>query len=813
MNTPDPQENEGSENQEKLLADAIASYQDLRAREENVDIESFCRRYPDLQPELESQLAALVEMETLLEPSAQPAPAAQSGEPLPERLSGHKILGLVGSGGMGRVLLAMDEGLARKVAIKILNERYANNPVVRNRFMHEARAMARLSHPNVARIYNLGQPDETPHFVMEYVEGKDLIEAAQALTLQQKAELMAKIVWAVEFLHQHQIIHRDLKPGNILVGADLEPKLLDFGLAQQIDDLGNRLTRAGEVFGTPNYFSPEQAQAEPTLDARSEVFSLGTILYELLTGVVPFRADTMSEQIRRICESDPLLPRRLNSAIPGDLQDVCMKALEKKPSDRYGSAREMAEDLERFLAGEKVLASPTSYARLMSGKIDQHLRELKSWQQDNILSQYEFDAFRKLYDRLVEREDAWIMEVRRLSVSQVTLYLGAWVLIVGAALVLLFRYPNLAGTPKVILEAAVSALMAFIGIRCWKQGRLRIAIAYLLAFCFLLPTTLLIGMKEWGVFTQFTQGKESLEFFARFSPSGSENTPENAAYRGTTNAQVWWALLLSLPTYYGLRRFTKASVFSLVFAVMGALLCLVTLLRMGLLEWIDKDPGKPYFRLIPFAIVFFIVAYFIERLRCPQDSRYYYPIGVLFTFVAFSGVAAFHEPYAKWLDSMLPKTRGQLEYLFIMNAGIYLALQTLCENFGSAQMRWISKWFRFVIPGHVLTSLLLLGLAATERWDKSPAASDLRWEARFFEILLPTAACLFVFGSVPKQMKNFFVTGLLFLAIGIARLQQDLFHRQASWPVSLLITGILLMLIAANYTPIKLVVTRTLRRK
>jgi hypothetical protein len=161
----------------------------------------------------------------------------------------------------------------------------------------------------------------------------------------------------------------------------------------------------------------------------------------------------------------------------------------------------------------------------------------------------------------------------------------------------------------------------------------------------------------------------------------------------------------------------------------------------------------------------------------------------------------------------MPATRGQLEYLFIVNAGIYLALQSISERFGSAQMRWVAKSFRFVIPGHVLTSILLLGLAASDRWDKSIADASLRHEARFFEILLPVAACLFVFGSVPKQMKNVFATGLIFLAIGITRLQMDLFKERMSWPISLLITGVFLMVLAANYTPIKLAVTRWFRRK
>jgi len=401
--------------------------------------------------------------------------------------------------------------------------------------------------------------------------------------------------------------------------------------------------------------------------------------------------------------------------------------------------------------------------------------------------------------------------VRRLSLTQVTLYLGAWVLVVAAALVLLFRYPGLTGTPAVLVVGAATAPMACIGIRCWKAGQLRIAIAYLLAFCLLLPTLMLVAMKQWHILTEFSQGKESLELFARCPIF--EEAKEGASFQGTTNAQMWWSFLLSLPAYLWLRRFTRSSVFSLVLAVVGALLCVVTLLRMGMLDWLETDPGKVYFRLIPFAALFFILAAWIEHLRCTADSRYFYPIAVIFTFTALSGVAGFHKPYADWLKTVIPRTRGQLEYLFIINAGIYLALQSISERFGSAQMRWVAKSFRFVIPGHVLTSILLLGLAATDRWDKAIQNSSRRHEARCFEILLPVAACLFVFGSVPKQMKNFFATGLIFLAIGITRLQMGLFKEHMSWPISLLVTGVCLMILAANYTPIKLAVTRWLRRK
>lgn len=772
----------------------------MRTGEQPVARQAFCERYPELQPDLQRELETVDEIDAAFEPGAEPAAAAASAEPLPEKLSGYKILAEIGSGGMGRVLLAFDERLGRKVAIKVLSPRYRANQQLRDRFMQEARAMARLSHPHIARIYSLGPAGEEPHFVMEYLEGASLTQAAEPLTLRQKVELLRKAALAADFLHRHQLLHRDLKPANILVGPDLEPKVLDFGLAVQVEEPGDGGFQPGEIAGTPAYFSPEQA-AGAALDARSDVFSLGAIFYEILTGALPFRGDTVSQQLRSICTQDPVLPRRINPGVPGELQNIGLKALEKNPAHRYASAREMADDLGRFLAGEPVLAAPSSYARLMSGKIEQHVRELEGWRHDRIISDGEYDSLRRLYGRLVEREDAWIMEARRLSLPQVSLYLGAWLLAVGAALLLLFHYSKLAGAPSVLAVSAAAGLTAWLGIGWWRRGQSRIGIAYLLAFCLLLPVSLLVVMNEYGLFTALTRNRQELEIFSKF-----------AGFKRTTNAQLWWALLLSLPVYCWLRRFTRASVFSLVFAVTGALLSLVTLLRMGMLEWLDTDPGRVFFRLIPFALAFFVAGLSIERLRHPADSRYFFPIAVLFTLVALSGVATFHEPYARWLERAAPWTRGQLEYPFIINAGIYFALQRLCDRFPSAQMRAVAKAFRFVIPGHVMTSLLLLGLAATSRWQAASSDATLRFEARLFEWLLPAAACLFVFGSVPKQMKNFFATGLVFLAIGLVRLQQNLFRDRGAWPLSLLVLGLALMLAAANYSALRMSVSHWFRR-
>jgi predicted Ser/Thr protein kinase len=749
---------------EQQLAEALADLLDQKVTE-------------TVPAELAADWGALAEIDRALDPAA-----------LPEKLSGHKILAEIGSGGMGRVLLAVDRALGRKVAIKTLASRYADDAQLQARFMGEARALARVSHPHIVRIYNLGPAGEPPHFVMEYLEGAPLTRVAAALTFHQRAELMRKVVLAADFLHTQGIIHRDLKPANILVGPDLEPKLLDFGLALDVE-AHQRLSKVGEVAGTPEYLSPEQASGVH-LDARSDVFTLGAILYELLTGAAPFRADNTRDLLRRIREEEPVLPRRRDPSIPKDLQNICLKALEKAPENRYATAREMADDLRRYLAQEAVLAEPAAYSRLIAGQVSEHLRDLKSWRHDQIVSEAEYDALRKRYERLVEREDAWIMEVRRLTLPQVTLYFGAWILAVGAALLTFFPFPKLAGAPAVIVAWAATLPTAWMGVRTWRRGYYRVAIAYLLAFCLVAPVATLVTLEEARIATALTQGQVRLELFHRLEFA-----------KEATNAQLWWSLLAGLPVCWWLRRFTRAPVFSLMFAAMSAMLCLATLLRLGVLDCLDRDSGRFYFDLIPCAILFMAAGFVFERRRMPDDSRYFYPFAVAFTLAALSGVAVYHEPWANWLKATAPWTRGQIEYLFILNAGVYFVLDRICDRFPSSQIRTVGKSFRFVIPGHVMTSLLLLGLSA-----------EAVKEQRVFEWLLPAAACVFVFASIPRQMKNFLVSGLVFLAVGVYRLQQEVFPNRAWWPILLLLAGLGLMLAAANYAALRVALGRWWKR-
>ncbi len=268
----------------------------------------------------------------------------------------------IGSGGMGEVFKAWDPDLQRHVALKYLRH---DDPVLVERLLREARAQARVDHPSVGKVYEVGEDEGRPYIAMEYVDGRPLDIAAAGLSLEHKVLLVKQVAEAVQAAHAAGLIHRDLKPANILV-VDRDglphPYVLDFGIARLEEVAG--LTMTGQVMGTPGYLSPEQARGEvATLDRRTDVFSLGVILYELLGGARPFDGHSSVEILLHLIEDEPEPLRTRAPGIPRDLETVVMTCLEKDPDRRYPSARALADDLGRFLDGEPVEARPIGAAR------------------------------------------------------------------------------------------------------------------------------------------------------------------------------------------------------------------------------------------------------------------------------------------------------------------------------------------------------------------------------------------------------------------------------------------------------------------
>jgi hypothetical protein len=329
------------------------------------DQQASCRFCAAAAPETSTLPPAPREEEATVPPAddpfqtVPPAGAVNDQPPEDDRAPpGYEVLAELGRGGMGVVYKARQVALNRVVALKmILSGAHAGADDL-TRFRTEAEAIARLQHPGIVQVFEIGQHDGKPFFSLEFCPAGSLDRrlAGTPLEAREAARLVKTLAEAMQAAHRANVIHRDLKPANVLLSADGTPKVTDFGLAKKLDEAGQ--TQTGAVMGTPSYMAPEQAEGKKDIGPLVDVYALGAILYDCLTGRPPFKAATSFDTILQVVSEEPVSPARLNAKVPRDLETVCLKCLAKDPGKRYAGVQALAEDLGRFLAGEPIQARP-----------------------------------------------------------------------------------------------------------------------------------------------------------------------------------------------------------------------------------------------------------------------------------------------------------------------------------------------------------------------------------------------------------------------------------------------------------------------
>jgi tRNA A-37 threonylcarbamoyl transferase component Bud32 len=371
---------------EDRLNEVLAAYLEAVENGPIPDAEQWQARYPEFARELANFIA---NEENLAQRAAALRNAPSTTPTLPQNgllgegspfapgkvIGGCELLQELGRGGMGVVFKAREVSLNRTVAVKMILNGSLAAPAARQRFQAEAKAAARLDHPNIVPVYHVGEHEGQPYLCLKLIEGGGLDQLLNGAPLpaSEAARLIETLARAIHYAHEQGIVHRDLKPANILLqksedsgpsnhsdscllSSDFFPIITDFGLSKQIDGSVG-LTQTGQVIGTPSYMSPEQAWGHTAqIGAATDTYSLGVILYECLTGHAPFRGATALETLDMVRSADPAPPRLLNPKVDRDLQTICLKCLEKDPRDRYECARDLADDLKRHLAGEPVKA-------------------------------------------------------------------------------------------------------------------------------------------------------------------------------------------------------------------------------------------------------------------------------------------------------------------------------------------------------------------------------------------------------------------------------------------------------------------------
>lgn len=374
---------------DERLAELLDDLSRRRRRGDPADPDLLTDVDADLRDELR-QLWAAHELAAVLAPRdvtpayTPPRPPA----PAPQSFGDFEILDELGRGGMGVVYLARQRSLNRLVALKMILHGGLASESDRARFRAEAGAAARLTHPHIVTVYEVGEHDGRPYFCMEYVPGETLAQrlVRGPLPPREAARIVAQVARAIDAAHKQGVVHRDIKPSNVLLSAKsggddsepLVPLVTDFGLAKHAD---TQLTTSGAVLGTPSYMAPEQAAGRKDVGPPADVHALGAILYECLTGRPPFQAASPIDTILMVMEQEPVEPRMLNDRVPHELESITLKCLEKSTHRRYASAGELASDLDAFLAGEVISATPSGLGYYLDRifRETHHATVLENW--------------------------------------------------------------------------------------------------------------------------------------------------------------------------------------------------------------------------------------------------------------------------------------------------------------------------------------------------------------------------------------------------------------------------------------------------
>jgi predicted Ser/Thr protein kinase len=725
-------------------------------RGEHLPVAVLCDDRPDLASAVQALIDRYLSISHALtaDPLSAATPPGATASDLPV-LPGLQVIERLGSGGMGDVYKVRDPTLNRVVAAKVLRTSAASRGSrVSAALLQEARAMALFSDPRIVRIYDARTEADPPVILMELVEGFELLRVGRSLDRRQQARVLIEVCEGVQHAHDLGIQHRDLKPSNIMLDAQLRPRILDFGVSS--GEPGQ-----GHLVGTPPYMAPEQLDPSRPIDARADVHALGVILYELLAGAPP-------------AGSHPRLPVEIDPTVPEPLQRIALVAMEADPARRYQTASEMARDLRRYLDGAPVTARPSIYGTTLASRVRPHLEEIGEWLALNLIHRHEGERLRTAYAALDAREDEWILESRTLSFTQISLYLGAFLLICGS--LFYFVAARWYGTVDGITRPFLALAVPFAGLNAaahllYRRDHKAVAVAFYLAAVVLLPLFLLILFHEMG--------------WLLAAPGTGSQLFENGA---VSNRQLQVTILAACAWCGWLAVRTRTSALSTVFTVLTLLFALSVTADFGLRAAIEDGRWDRVAGLL-FPVVGLCAAlgYGSERTRWPWFSRPSY-LGAAAIFIlamellALDGRMLAHLggfSLAPWQPSDVSSPR-LLDTIagMTVNGALFYAAASLLSRSGSAHAGPAAQFLYMVAPFALLHPLGFL----VRTGEYSPR----------FDWLYAGCALGVMLLSERRQRRSFYYAGLLNLGIALflVALHREWFDRPA-WAVAVIVVGIL----------------------
>ena len=726
------------------------------------------------RPDLAAALGALVQQYLALSseldtgpigPGAAPAPAQADAMPV---IKGFRTVERLGSGGMGDVYKLQDLTLDRVVAAKVLHRAQADATRL-GELLREAKSMALFSDPRIVRIFELRADTDPPVIIMEHVEGFELGRVGPSLEFRQRAKVVKEIADAIHHAHALGLQHRDLKPSNIMLDGELRPKILDFGLSD-----GD--PTSGHLRGTPAYVAPEQLDPRQPIDARTDVYALGVIFYELLCGTLPYGGTDTRGLLDAIGRGRLRLPVEVDARVPEPLQAVALKAMELDPRDRYQTARDVSLDIGRFLDGLPVTARPTQYASTLEARVRPHLDEVAEWRRLKLIYPHEAERLQSAYRQLEAREDDWIVASRALTPSQISLYLGAFLLLAGSLFYFAAHqiYEAASGT----LEPYLTLGLPFLGLNVagrwlYRRGHQAVGVAFYLGGVGLLPLFLLIWLDEMG---WWAAGPEPVgQLFA-----GGEVS--NRQLQITAAAACAWSAWLAFRT--------RTAALSTVSTILLLVLALAVLGDFGLRSWFEEGEFDLLaLHLGPLVVAYAAIGVALERRGSPWFARPLY-VGAALTFLAVLDLLALQGETFRYLGVSLARLnpQGVSDPLFIdavsaltLNGMAFYLAAELTERRGTDAMSAAGQLLFVLSPFSMLEPLA--SLVGTGEYS-------LRFDWFYLALSLGIAVL-----SYRRQRRSFYYAGLINtgFALYFVAEHNEWFDRPA-WAIAVVATGLLALL-------------------
>lgn len=480
-----------------------------------------------------------------------------------------------GTGGMGRVFKAIETNLDRTVAIKTIRP-HVYRRIGRKRFEIEAQAAAQLNHPHIVRIYSFNPSGELPYYVMEYVQGVPIDQYCEGLGFDRVVGLIAQVASALDYAHRLGLVHRDIKPANIIVDDEGRAHVTDFGLATRRESSTSEPQGEDALMGTPYFLAPETFAEPRRIGAGNDIYALGVTIYRLLTGRMPFRAESLDALREMVCRQDPPLPRTLRESIPEPLQRICLKAMDREPAARYQNMDQLANDLRQHQRNQDVAAIPSQYRREFELRAGKHIEEIENWEHDRLISRGAKEELLYPYRMLLEDETPWEVITRESPWEAILLRIGVWLLQIGTLCWPLLYWHKLEEIGR-LLTVGLPILVS-IGIARYfsKRGRLQEALIFHALGGLLIPVFLAVLLTMLNLF----RFEQPLDHELLLSQPGVPNLMTEL-----TNAQLLVIAVVFAAYAALLVRKTSSRLFDFWFGAGLYMVLTCVLLNCGLKDW------------------------------------------------------------------------------------------------------------------------------------------------------------------------------------------------------------------------------------